>query len=286
MTPPTLLITGATGQVGGALLPLLAQHPAGLLAGSTQGHAVAGVPGRAVDFTRPDTLAQAFFGVEIAFIVIPLHPGMVEMAKNVARAAQAAGVKHLVRISGAGADPLSPLAIARAQGQVDQALQDSGVPCTFLRPKNFMQNFSGFQAGMIQSGRFYSSHGDGRVPFVDVRDIAAVAATVLKDPAAHAHQAYVLTGPEALTSQEAVAAIANATGRPVTWVAIPEAAAVQAMREMGMPDFAVDVMSSLNQAIAAGLVAEVTDTVQQLTGQPPRRFEDFVQQHLSAWQMA
>lgn len=283
MTPSTLLITGATGNVGGALLPLLAQQPAKLLAGSTQGQAVAGVAGRAVDFMRPETLTQAFSGVDVAFIVIPLHPAMVEMARHVAQAARAAGLKHLVRVSGAGADPHSPVPIARVQGQVDQALQDSGVPCTFLRPKNFMQNFSSFQAGMIRSGSFYSSLGEGRVPFVDVHDIAAVAAEVLKDPAAHTGQAYVLTGPQALCMREALALMAEAIGRPITLVPIAESAAVDAMRQLGMPEFAIEVMSSLNQAIAAGHVAEVTDTVQRLTGRPPRDFASFVQSHASAW---
>ncbi|GHA66469.1 hypothetical protein GCM10009007_03700 [Formosimonas limnophila] len=72
---------------------------------------------------------------------------------------QASSIKHLVRVSGAGADHNSNIAIAQAQGTVDQILSDSGVACTFLRPKNFMQNFSGFLAGMIKSGTFYTSQG-------------------------------------------------------------------------------------------------------------------------------
>jgi hypothetical protein len=176
MTRPTLLITGATDNVGVALLPLLESHDAQLLAGSTRGEPVAGVPGRVIDFRSPEPLTRAFAGVDLAFVVIPLHPAMVEMAAHVAQAARAAGVKHLVRVSGAGADPDSPFAIGRVQGQMDQHLLASGSPTTLLGPKNFMQSFSSFLAGMIKGGSFYTSQGEGRIPFTDVRDVAAVAA--------------------------------------------------------------------------------------------------------------
>lgn len=283
MSRPTLLVTGATGNVGRALLPLLRSHDAELMAGSTGGAAIDGVPGRAIDFNGVESLARAFAGVDVAFLVIPLHPHMVQMAANAARAAKAAGVKHLVRVSGAGADPASAFAIARVQGEVDQHLVGSGIATTLLRPKNFMQNFSSFLAGMIKSGTFYSSQGQGRVPFIDVRDIAAVAAAVLHHPATHAGQAYVLTGAEALTNREALDVIGSTVGRTIASVDIPEEAAVHSMREMGMPDLVVDVMSSLNQLIAAGYVAEVTDTVRQLTGRQPRLLSDFAREHADAW---
>lgn len=283
MTRTTFLITGATGNVGRALLPLLRAHDATLIAGSTRGEAIDGVPGRAIDFNDVPSLTRAFAGVDVAFIVIPLNPNMVPMAGNVAQAARAAGVKHLVRVSGAGADPASPYTIGRVQGEADQHLIASGTPITLLRPKNFMQNFSSFLAGMVKGGTFYSSQGQGRIPFIDVRDIAAVAAKVLENPAAHAGQAHVLTGPEALTNREALDLIGQAVGRMIQLVDIPEEAAVKSMREMGMPDLVVDVMSSLNQLIAAGYVAETTDTVQRLTGRPARRFADFVQEHVKAW---
>lgn len=283
MTRQTLLVTGATGNVGRALLPLLASHDVRLLAGSTRGEPVDGVPGRAIDFGSVEPLTRAFAGVDVAFIVIPLNPSMVQMAAHVAQAARAAGVRHLVRVSGAGADPASPFAVGRVQGQADQHLLDSGIPTTQLRPKNFMQNFSNFLAGMVKGGTLYTSQGNGRIPFIDVRDIAAVAAEVLKNPAAHAGQAYVLTGPEALTNQEALDILGRVLGRTIQHVDIPEAAAVKSMREMGLPDPVVEVMSSLNQLIAAGHVAEVTDTVQRLTGRPARTFADFAREHAGAW---
>lgn len=286
MSRPTLLITGSTGNVGRALLPLLHEHDGHLLAGNTRGESVDGVPGRAVDFNDLPALTRAFEGVDRAFIVIPPNPLMVQMGAHVAQAARQAGVKHLLRVSGAGADPASPYTIGRVQGEVDQHLLNSGVPTTLLRPKMFMQNFSNFLAGMIQSGAFYSSQGEGRAPFIDVRDIAAVAARILVAPEAHAGQAYVLTGPQALSNREALNLIAQATGRPIDFVNIPEDAAVQSMRDTGMPEFVVSVMSSLNQVIAAGHLVDTTDAVERITGRSPRTFDDFVREHADRWHPA
>lgn len=285
MTQTSILITGATGNIGSALIPLLKNEPLNLWAGSTQGQMIDGVAGCAIDFLSLDNLHRAFDGIDTAFIVIPAHPRMLEMADNIAQAAKSSAVQHLVRVSGAGADHTSNIAIAKAQGQVDRTLVESGIASTFLRPKNFMQNFSGFLAGMIKSGTFYTSQGEGKVPFIDVRDIAEVAAQILKNPAAHAGQAYTLTGSEALSNQEAIHLISQATQRPIELVQVPETAAVQSMRDMGMPDFVVKLMSSLNQIIAAGYVAEVTDTVAQILGKPARRFEDFAQEYASSWQV-
>lgn len=284
MKSPTLLITGATGNVGRALLPLLDSKKSNLIAGSTRGEVTNGIPGRAIDFSDINQLKHAFQGVDIAFIVIPLNPLMVKMAANVAQAARASQVKHIVRISGAGADPNSSFAIARVQGQIDQHLIDSGITTTFLRPKNFMQNFSNFSASMIKGGAFYSSQGQGRIPFIDVRDIASVAATVLKEPGLHAGKSYVLTGPEALTNREALDLIEQALSRRISLIDIPEEAAVQSMRDMGMPDLVIDVMSSLNQLIAADYVAETTESVQKITGTAPRQFSDYAREYVGAWQ--
>ncbi|GHA66477.1 hypothetical protein GCM10009007_03710 [Formosimonas limnophila] len=121
------------------------------------------------------------------------------------------------------------------------------------------------------------------MPFIDVRDIAEVAAHVLKNPAAHAGQAYTLTGAKALSNQEAIALISQAIKKPIELIHIPETAAAESMSDMGMPEYVVGLMSSLNQIIAAGYVAEVTDTVAQILGKPARSFESFVQEHQACW---
>ena len=75
-----ILVTGATGNIGSALLPLLAGSTHKIWAGSTKGQTLQGTPGRAIDFLNPATLSQAFEGIQTLFVVIPLHPQMVLMA--------------------------------------------------------------------------------------------------------------------------------------------------------------------------------------------------------------
>ncbi|TCT25177.1 SDR family oxidoreductase [Thermomonas haemolytica] len=283
---PTILATGATGNIGRTLIEYLQKAPstASVIAASPSGQPVAGAPGRALNLLDAHSARAAMQGVECLFLLTPAHPEMEAMTAHAVRAAQAAGVQHIVRISGAGADPKSDIAIAQLQGRCDQIVIDSGIAYTLLRPKNFMQNFTTFLRDMIRSGTVYSSQGDGRVPFIDARDIAAVAARVLLEPMAHAGKVYTLTGPQALTNAEALAVIAEHIGRPIELVAISEEQAVVGMRQAGMPEPLVQAMSSLNRIIAAGWVAEVTDDVPRLLGRPATAWPDFVAEHRHVWQ--
>lgn len=282
---PTILVTGATGNIGRALVERLQRTASSVsvIAASPSGQPVAGTPGRVLNLLNPESAQAAMRGVKRLFLVTPAHPDMETMTAHAVRAAQAAGVQHIVRVSGAGADPQSDVAIARLQGRCDQIVIDSGIAYTLLRPKNFMQNFTTFLRDMIRAGTVYSSQGEGRVPFIDARDIAAVAARVLQEPQAHAGKAYTLTGPRALTNAEALAVIAEHIGQPVQLVAISEEQAVEGMRQAGMPEAMVQAMSSLNRIIADGWVTDVTDDVSRLLGRPATAWADFVAEHRDQW---
>lgn len=282
---PTILVTGATGNVGRALVECLQKTPpsASVIAASPSGQSVAGTPGRVLNLLNPDSAQAAMKGVRRLFLLTPAHPEMEAMTAHAVRAAKAAGVHHIVRVSGAGADPTSEVAIARLQGRCDQIVIDSGIAYTLLRPKNFMQNFTTFLRDMIRAGTVYSSQGDGRVPFIDGRDIAAVAARVLQEPQVHAGKAYTLTGPHALTNAGALAVIAQQIGRPIQLMDISEEQAVEGMRQAGMPEPLVQAMSSLNRIIATGWVTQVTDDVPRLLGRPATAWADFVAEHKDQW---
>jgi uncharacterized protein YbjT (DUF2867 family) len=283
MSKPTILITGATGNIGTELTAQLRQAGANVLAGSTSGKALNGVPGRTVDFKSPETLKAAFHGVDRLFLLFPLVPNKLELAGNAVAAARAAGVKHIVRSSGAGADPASPVAIARLQGEIDQLIIESGIAYTLLRPASFMQNWFVYYGGMIKSGTLYLSHADGKASFIDVRDIAAVAAAVLLDPAPHAGKSYTLTGPAALSASEVLDEIAKAGGPRATYTAVPESTAVESMKKMGMDDWTVGIMSSLNRVIAGGYANGLSEDVQTVIGRAPRSFAEFARDNVNAW---
>jgi uncharacterized protein YbjT (DUF2867 family) len=279
----TILVTAASGNIGRALVQQLKADGAQVIAGSSSGKSVEGVPSRHVDFEDVAGLQAAFSGIDTLFLLLPLVPNKLTLAKNAISAAKAAGVKHVVRSSGAGADPTAGLSLPRLQGEIDQMVIDSGLAYTLVRPATFMQNFATYYAGMIKGGALYLPQGDGQVSYIDVRDIAAVNAVILQNPEAHAGKSYTLTGNAAISNTDAVRAIGAATGSSPSYVAVPDQAAVESMKSMGMDDWSIDQMMSLHQLTAAGYASGVTQTVHEIIGREPISFANFVADHKQVW---
>lgn len=279
-----ILVSGATGTIGRHLVQQLKAAGADFgVMSSKPGTAIDGVAVVPGDFADPASLRRAFAGVHTLFLLLPLVPHKLELARNAVQAARDAGVKHIVRSSGAGADAASPVTLAKLQGTIDQMVIDSGIAHTFLRPNGFMQNWVTFSAAQVKSGTVHAPHGEGAQSVVDARDIADAAAAVLLNPAAHAGQAYTLTGSQAYTDAQMLALISQASGRSVQYVDVPATVAEQAMAGMGMPPVVVEWFMSLHHVIHQGWAAGVSDDVQRLTGHAPRRFEDFVTENAAAW---
>jgi NAD(P)H dehydrogenase (quinone) len=273
-----ILVSGATGTIGNHLVQRLRALNANFKTMSSK-------PGADVqaDWADPAALQRAFTGIDTLFLLLPLVPNKLELARNAVAAAQAAGVTHIVRSSGAGADPASPNALAALQGQIDAVVAGSGIAHTFLRPMGFMQNWVSFAAAQVKAGAFYAPHGTGAQSLVDARDIADAAAAVLVNPAPHAGRAYTLTGGEAFNNDQQLALISQVTGKLVRYVDVPEAAAEAAMKDMGMPPVMVAWFMGLHMVVKNGWAAAVTDDVHTLTGHAPRRFADFVAENRAAW---
>lgn len=205
------------------------------------------------------------------------------MARTALNAAKAAGVRFVMRSSGAGANAQSPWAMPRLQGEIDQLVLDSGIDHAIVRPSTFMQNFINFYGDMIKNGTVYLSHAQGKTSFVDVADIAAISAMILVNPNIHKGQIYTLTGPQALSVQEALDIVQAEVGHSITYVPVSEDAALESMKEIGMDDWSIQVMSSFNQITAAGWAAELSLDVARLTGKEPRDFELFAKENASQW---
>jgi uncharacterized protein YbjT (DUF2867 family) len=162
--------------------------------------------------------------------------------------------------------------------RLEQQVRDSGLEWTILRPGFISQNFSeGFLLpGILQAGTVASAAGDGKVAAVDADDIAAVAAVALTEPG-HAGATYPLTGPEALTFDEAAAVISQAAGRPVRHQPIPAAELTAILSRAGVPaDYAASIVLS-QVAIAEGHGAVVTGTVREVAARQPVRFGDYAE---------
>ena len=200
-------------------------------------------------------------------------------------ASELLNVEHIVKLSALGASDHSRSAIAREHWQVEQALVGSRLQWTILRPHAFMQNWLGDVAeSVLAEGLIYSPIGDGRVPFIDTRDIAAVAADVLLHPEVHVGKKHVLMGGEAVGYADVAAALSEATGRTITYrpISMGEARARLAARAVAAP--AIDAML----AIAAyqrdgGPTATVSPTVQRLLGRAPRTIRDFARDYAASF---
>ena len=279
-----ILVTGAAGNIGAEIVKRLQARKADF---AVMTHASGGAPAGAGetqgDFLDPASLRRAFEGVDTLFLLFPLVPEMPRMAANAVAAAKAAGVRHIVRSSGAGADAASPAAIAKVHGEIDALIRNSGIPFTLLLPTSFMQNLVNFYGDAIRNGALYAPRGDGATAVIDVRDIAEVAVEVLTHPAAHAGQSYTLTGPENLTDAQMVSAIARQIGRDVRYVDVPETAAVDSLTRMGSPPQVIEWLMSLNHVIKQGWAAGVSPVVETITGRPPRNLADFVRENAAAW---
>ncbi len=276
-----ILITGASGNIGQPLVQALKAQ--GTAFETLRSKPSADRSARSASFDDLRGLSHAFEGIDTLFVLLPLTPSKLAQAHNVAAAAKAAGVKHIVRSSGAGADPAAGFALPRLQGQVDRIFEDTGLATTFLRPAGFMQNYLSFQLDMVKSGTVYGATGDAAQSLVDTRDIAAAAAHILANPAEHAGRAYTLTGDQALTDSARVAVLARLLGRPLSFVAVAQEAATSGMRQSGMPEVLVEWLGSLNALVAAGYAAGISPDLQALLGRPAIGFERFVADHLAAW---
>jgi uncharacterized protein YbjT (DUF2867 family) len=217
----TVLVTGATGQVGGAVLEELVRRGVQARAMVRTEEQAAGLSARGADVVvanleRPEFLAGALDGVDRAFLMSRDDPRQPEMEGALIEAAGRAGIGRIVKLSASGAAPNSPVALMRRHAQAERILEASGLGCTTLRPQLYMQNFLRFGPSIAAEGRFAAPINDHRFALVDVRDVARVAAAALTEDT-HAGAAYVVSGPEALSYGDAAEAIGAAIGKEVTY---------------------------------------------------------------------
>lgn len=279
-----VLVTGATGQVGGALVEELLRRGVKPRAAARSEERAAGLATRGVeavvaDLERPATLPGALEGVGRAFLVSrddPRQPGMEEAFLG---AAARAGVGRIVKLSASGASPDSPVSIMRRHAEAERMLERSGEGYTILRPQLFMQNFLRFGSSVAGEGRFSAPMGDRRFALVDVRDVARVAATALTDDE-HAGETYVVSGPEALSYAAAAEGIGAAIGKVVAYQpAEPEAFRDALVAERGLPRWRATELAFIASAYDGGAGDLVTDVVRRVGGAEPRAFADFARDH-------
>jgi uncharacterized protein YbjT (DUF2867 family) len=275
-----ILVTGATGNIGGELVRVLSdagEEVRALIRRDADRSALpAGVEGFIGDLNRPETLSDALNGVSGVHLLSGYQdmPGLLAEMKR-------AGVEHVVLQSSSavpGGDMTN--AVARYHILSESSVRESGIAWTFLQPNTFMSNtlqwVPQLQAGDVVRAAFPSV----RVATIDPYDVASVSALALTSNG-HEGRSYRLSGPDSLLPADRVAVLAAVLGRELRFEGQSDAEARAEMSE-GMPAEYVDAFFSF---FGDGKLDEsqVLPTVQEVTGRPPRSFQQWARAHADAF---
>ena len=285
-----ILMIGATGLVGGETARLMSGRDVRLRAlvrnpgkaGALREGGFEVVQGDADD---ADSLAAAMRRVETVFLSTAAEPGLPETHRTVVSAAQAAGVKRIVKVSATGAHPKAKLRFAAVHGMSDSYIRESGLAWTILKPSFFMQNLIGSAAAVVNQHVLPMPLGDARAAYIDARDIAAVSAKVLLEPG-HDGKAYDLTGPAAVSGAEMAAALSAALGTAVQYVSPDIESYAQTLLGYGVPEWIVGGLREGFALMAAGSASHVSNATEQITGRPAMSIEQFARDYAPAFAAA
>ncbi|MFH8755627.1 NAD(P)H-binding protein [Streptomyces atroolivaceus] len=275
-----ILVTGATGNIGSALLEELHARGAGPLRGLTRDAARAvfpeGVAAVEGDFVEPASLKSALEGVHSLFLVSRLGPDA-----DVLEAARQAGVEHVVLVSSITVQTHPHLGPAGENLAVEQLLRASGMAWTILRPTQFASNALMWAASIRGHETIRAPYPETALPTIHPADIASVARVALTEPS-HQGRIYALTGPEPVTARQQVEAIAAAVGREIPFAEISRQQARAQMAAIFGAEAADAVLDVTGGDVNDELLM-VRDTVSQITGTPARPFQRWASENATAF---
>lgn len=264
-----ILVIGGTGKTGRRVVERLRARAVPVRVGSRS----AELP---FDWEHPESWGPALDGASGAYISFYpdlAAPGAAEAVGTVAELAAASGLQRLVLLSGRGEEEAQ-----RAEALAREAFGS----LTVLRCSWFAQNFSeGYLLDPVLEGCAALPVGEIAEPFVDVDDIAEVATVALTE-AGHAGELYELTGPRLLSFADPVGEIADATGRPVRFEAVPMQGYKAALLGAEVPEGVTALLEYLFTEVLDGRNAHLADGVARALGRPPRDFREYAQQVAAA----
>lgn len=281
----TYLITGATGNVGSAVVEGLIKrgarprifvrdHQKALARFADRVDIFVG------DLADAETMKPALTGTD-SLLLITSGPDLATQDASAAKMAIAAGVKHLVKLSSYDAREQNiGTGVWHARGEA--AVRASGIAHTFVQPSGFMSNAL-FWARSIKAERVVrTATGDGKIPFIHPQDIADVAIEALVS-GAQRESSLPITGPEALSYAEMAAKIGAAIGAAIQYQAISEEDARKQQVAWGASAEMVEARLSIFRAIREGRLATVTNIVERVLGRKPRTFSEWARENAEAF---
>lgn len=290
----TLLVTGASGQLGRLVLDALLASgkvaPANIIAATRDtakldAYTKKGVTVRAADFDDPASLDAAFAGAGKVLILSTDaldRPGRrLTQHKAAVAAARKAGAKHILYTSMPQPDD-SRVTFAPDHLGTEEAIKATGIPYTILRDGWYAENLFMSLPHALQTGSWYTASGNGKLAHITRADTAAAIAGALLS-AGDESRTYTLTGTKSHTADEIAAIVSAATGKPLNVVHVTDAQLAEGLKAAGLPEGFIPTVVSFDTNTREGKIAMVTDDAEKLSGRKPTSFEDFVAANKAAF---
>lgn len=269
-----ILVLGATGNVGRPTVRALISKGVTVKAASRIGNSVDGAEGVKFEYGDPNTFGPALDGVDRVFVLLPA--GSVDplsLALPFIEAAIARKVKVVFHsVFGVEADETNPYRV------IETTLEQSGNSFVILRPNWFADNFHASWKDAIKFGQIAVPADDGKSSFIDARDIALAAATVLTSSVFDG-QSFNLTGPEALSYSDTTAILSDVLGRTITYTPVDDATFIDLLINAGVSEDYAEFLATIYYPVREGWTEVVTSDVERITGRPPHSFRSYAQDH-------
>lgn len=280
----TIVVTGATGTIGSRVVTNLVQQGADVVAlvrdeKKATNLRAAGARLALGTFEDLASLRTAFANADTVVLTTAANAHAGKQAETAIAAARDAKVRKIVRVSAVKADPDGPTDNTKQHGRTEAQVRASGLTYCIVRPQVFMQNLLWSLGSILGAGKLYFGTGNGRMGMIDTRDISDCI-TIAATSASHDGETLELTGPSSIDYNAVAAAIGKGLGRDVVYVAVPPAAAGDAVRALGADDWTVSLVADYCAAYAKGFGDFTTDNIKRITGRAPRSMDDFVREVL------
>ncbi len=282
------LVIGCTGTVGSVVTEKLATKGVSIRCMSRSSDKLqvlpSGIEGRIADLDNPDTLAAVFSGMDSVFLLVPVNPNETKQGLAAVQAAKAARVKKIVYLSVSMPEGSAHIPHFGSKVPVENAIKESGIEYTILRPNNFFQNDRALKDAIMKYGVYTTPLGSVGLSRVDVRDIADCAVNALTKRG-YGGQTYAIHGPDVLTGRDIARIYSKYVGRDVRYAGNDLDVWVQRVKNT-WPEWKVRdyrVMYRFYQDHGMTADADELRKLQTLLGHKPRRFDDFVKELAAEW---
>lgn len=275
-----IIVTAANGHLGEDIVTALLKRTgadkivaAARVPGKLEHRKSTGIGIRRADYDDPDSLVEAFKGMDTLILIpsaVPIDQRM-QQNRNVISAAKTSGISRILFLGLLDSRKDSALPYAKAVADTEKALAESGMQCTNLRMSLYMENFFEWPPFMVHDGKISLAAEDARISYIARSDLADATAVVALEQG-HAGKNYELTGPAALSYDEVAASLSEVLGESVSYNRITPEEQYARVKELGAPEYIAQGSVGMAAVCREGAFDTVTTHLEELIGRAPEDF--------------